>query len=133
MNKVILMGRLTRDPEIHVAQSEQPLTIAMFTLAVDRRNRNSEQIADFITCKAFGKTAEFAEKYLAKGTKILIEGRWQTGSYKNKDGQTVYTNECIVDQMEFAESKKTETEEKPQTDADGFMKVADDDEGLPFV
>ena len=108
MNKVILMGRLTRDPEVRYSQGEQPMAIARYSLAVDRRfNRNSQdgQTADFINCVAFGRNGEFAEKYLHKGTKILAEGRIQTGSYTNKDGVKVYTTEVVVEEQEFAESK----------------------------
>ena len=106
MNKVILMGRLTRDPEIRYSQGENAMAIARYTLAVDRRfKRDGEQTADFISCLAFGKSAEFAEKYLHQGTKILIEGRIQTGSYTNKEGQKVYTTEVVVESHEFAEGK----------------------------
>ncbi len=111
MNKVILMGRLTRDPEVRYSQGgEAPLTIARYSLAVDRRqNRNNAdgQTADFINCVAFGRSAEFAEKYLRKGTKIAITGRIQTGSYTNKDGVKVYTTEVVVEDQEFAESKNS--------------------------
>ena len=106
------------------------MAVARFTLAVDRRyKKDGEQSADFITCVAFGKNGEFVEKYLKKGTKIALDGHWQTGSFTNKDGQKVYTNDCVVDSMEFAESKKSET-----TQNDGFMDVPDnvEDEGLPF-
>ena len=122
MNIVILMGRLTKDPECRWSQDGEKCT-ARFTIAVDRIKKDE---ADFINCTAFGKTAEFAEKYLVKGTKIALEGRWQTGSYE-KDGKKVYTNECIVDRCEFAESKKTEN----KTD-DGFMPIPEGD-ALPFV
>ena len=107
MNKVILMGRLTRDPEIRYAQ-DNSLPVARFTLAVDRRFKrdNSQQTADFINCVAFGKTAEFLEKYARKGTKFVVEGRIQTGSYTNKDGQKVYTTDVVCENVEFAESKK---------------------------
>lgn len=110
MNKVILMGRLTRDPEVRYSQGEQPLAIARYTLAVDRRqsrnnNNGDEQNADFISCVAFGRTGEFAEKYLRKGTKIAITGRIQTGSYTNKDGVKVYTTEVVVEDHEFCEGK----------------------------
>lgn len=105
MNKVILMGRLTRDPEVRYTASQ--MAVANYTLAVDRRRRSDsqEQQADFIRCTAFGKGAEFAEKYLHKGTKIAVSGRIQTGSYTNQEGQTVYTTDVIVDDQEFAESK----------------------------
>lgn len=130
MNKVILIGRLTRDPEVRYSAGDNSMAVARFTLAVDRRyKKDGEQSADFITCVAFGKNGEFVEKYLKKGTKIALDGHWQTGSFTNKDGQKVYTNDCVVDSMEFAESKKSET-----TQNDGFMDVPDnvEDEGLPF-
>ena len=136
MNKVILMGRLVRDPEVRYTQGNQPMAVAKFTLAVDRRvKKEQEQSADFISCTAFGKVADFIEKYIKKGTKVVLEGRWQTGSYKNKDGATVYTNDCVVDSLEFAESKRAdEPQAQPQTDADGFMNIPDDiAEELPFV
>ena len=105
MNKVILMGRLTRDPEVRYSQGENSLAIARYTLAVDRRfKRQGEQDADFIPCVAFGKSAEFAEKYLRQGIKIAVTGRIQTGSYTNREGQKVYTTEVIVEESEFAES-----------------------------
>ena len=106
MNKVILMGRLTRDPEVRYSQGEQATAIARYTLAVDRRfKRDGDQTADFIGCVAFGKLGEFAEKYLRKGTKVVVTGRIQTGSYTNKDGQKVYTTDVVVEEQEFAESK----------------------------
>ena len=108
MNKVILMGRLTRDPEVRYSQGEQPMAIARYSLAVDRRfNRNSQdgQTADFINCVAFGRQGEFAEKYLKQGTKIVISGRIQTGSYTNRDGVKVYTTDVVVEEQDFAESK----------------------------
>lgn len=147
MNKVILMGRLTRDPEIRYSQGERSMAIARFTLAVDRRRRNSdnnsEQTADFITCVAFDRQAEFAEKYLHQGIKMLVTGRIQTGSYTNKEGQKVYTTEVMVDEMEFAESKASAESSgytapsRPAPSAaagDGFMNIPDgvEDEGLPF-
>ena len=103
MNKVILMGRLTRDPEVRYSQGEQATAVARYTLAVDRRGRNQENSADFIQCVAFGKAAEFAERYLHKGTKIVLTGRIQTGSYTNKDGATVYTTDVVADRVEFLE------------------------------
>ncbi|MBE5940335.1 MAG: single-stranded DNA-binding protein [Lachnospiraceae bacterium] len=112
MNKVILMGRLTRDPEIRYTQAETPVAIARFTLAVDRRNRNAnngEANADFINCVAYGSVATFIEKYAFKATKLIIEGRIQTGSYTNKDNQKVYTTDVIIENCEFAESKSTQT------------------------
>ncbi len=109
MNKVILMGRLTREPDIRYSQGERQMAIARYTLAVDRRVRTSanggEQAADFISCVAFDRAAEFAEKYLHQGTKILVSGRIQTGSYTNRDGQKVYTTDVIIEEQEFAESK----------------------------
>lgn len=107
MNKVILMGRLTRDPDVRYSQGDSSMAIARYTLAVDRRfNRNNEeQSADFISIVAFGKAGEFAEKYLHKGTKVVVTGRIQTGSYTNKDGQKVYTTDVVAEDQEFAESK----------------------------
>lgn len=140
MNKVILSGRLTRDPEIRYSQGENAMAVARFTLAIDRRikREGNEQTADFISCVAFGKTAEVAEKYCKQGTKLMIEGRWQTGSYTNKDGNKVYTNDCMVENLEFAESKAASQGDSsrpaPPTDSDGFMNIPDgvEDEGLPF-
>jgi len=101
MNKVILMGRLTRDPEVRYSQGERSMAIARYTLAVDRRGRrnqdNNEQTADFINCVAFDRAGEFAEKYFRQGMRVLISGRIQTGSYTNRDGQKVYTTEVIID------------------------------------
>ena len=133
MNKVLLIGRLTKDPDVRYTQEQT--AVAKFTLAVDNiRKKDDEHSADFISCTAFGKNGEFAEKYLFKGTKIALEGRWQTGSYTNKEGKKIYTNDCIVERMEFVESKKDgQTEKDPQTDDDGFMKVDDEiDDELPF-
>lgn len=137
MNKWIGVGRLCRDPEVRYTQGADSKAVAKFTLAVDRKfHREGEQSADFISCTAFGKTAEFAEKYLKQGTKVVAEGRWQTGSYKNKDGQTVYTNDCLIESLEFAESKKAEgneSQEQSQTNANDFMNVSDGlVEDLPF-
>lgn len=140
MNKVILMGRLTRDPAVNYTQTASGSSaIARYTLAVDRRfRRDSEQSADFINCVSFGKTAEFAEKYLRQGTKIVVVGRIQTGSYTNKDGQKVYTTDIIVEECEFAESKNSlqQNQSKPQPapeNADGFMNIPDGiDSELPF-
>lgn len=106
MNKVILMGRLTRDPEVRYLTGDKPMAVARYTLAVDRRTK--EGSADFIQCKAFDKKAEFAEKYLSKGIKIVVAGRIQTGSYVNRDGVTVNTFEVVVDECEFAESRKAD-------------------------
>jgi len=144
MNKVILMGRLTKDPDIRYSGAENNMAVARYTMAVDRRfKKDNEQGADFISCVAFGKTAEFAEKYLRKGTKILVEGRIQTGSYTNKDGQKVYTTDVVVENSEFAESKAasggTDYNTQPMPEpvssmgAD-FMNIPDgvEDEGLPF-
>ena len=134
MNKVILMGRLTKDPDVRYTQGSPSMAIAKFTLAVDRKvKKEKEQNADFISCTAFDKTAEFVEKYLAKGTKIVAEGRWQTGSYKNKDGQTVYTNECLIESLEFAESKKTDGQAQAQSNDGEFMNIPEGiEEELPF-
>ncbi len=149
MNKVILMGRLTRDPDIRYSQGENNTAIARYTLAVDRRfQRNGEQTADFISCVAFGKSAEFAEKYLKKGTKIAITGRIQTGSYTNKDGAKIYTTDVVVEEQEFAESKNAAQsgsvdggysgQDIPHptpsaASGDGFMTVPDGvEDQLPF-
>lgn len=138
MNRVILMGRLAKDPDVRYSQGEKPMAIARYTLAVDRKfKRDGEPNADFINCIAFGKNGEFAEKYLHKGIKILVEGRWQSGSYTNRDGQKVYTNDCVIESCEFAESKNASQSERPQTapqtDSDGFMSIPDGiDEELPF-
>lgn len=139
MNKVILMGRLTRDPEVRYSQGDTPTAIARYTLAVDRRARkDGEASADFISCVAFGKSAEFAEKYLHKGTKLVITGRIQTGSYTNKDGQKVYTTDVVVEDQEFAESKAAasgnqEGNSQPAASGDGFMNIPEGmDEELPF-
>jgi single-strand DNA-binding protein len=149
MNKVILMGRLTRDPEVRYSAGDNQMAIARYTLAVDRRfNRNnSEQTADFIPCVAFGKAGEFAEKYFRKGMKIAVTGRIQTGSYTNKEGQKVYTTEVVIEEQEFAESKNASSgavggfgsgsmPEAPnnQDVSDDFMNVPDGiDEELPFA
>ena len=147
MNKVILMGRLTRDPEVRYSSGENALAIARYTLAVDRRfQKDNEASADFIGCVAFGKGGEFAEKYLRQGTKIVVTGRIQTGSYTNREGQKVYTTEVVVEDQEFAESKaasqnnsQTSAGNRQQppppmpTDKDGFMQIPDGiDEELPF-
>lgn len=136
LNKVILIGRLTKDPDVRYTQGNEPLCIARYNLAVDRKIKKDEEAnADFISCVAFGKSAEFAEKYLAKGIKIAISGRIQTGSYTNKEGQKIYTTDVVVEEQEFAESKKKDEEqqEKAQESSDGFMNLppgAEDD--LPF-
>lgn len=136
MNKVILMGRLTRDPDIRYSTGDNPIAIARYNLAVDRRfSKENEQSADFISCVSFNKNAEFAEKYLRQGTKIAVTGRIQTGSYTNKDGQKVYTTDVVVEECEFAESKKAAEAAKPApASGDGFMNIPDgvEDEGLPF-
>lgn len=140
MNRTILMGRLTRDPEIRYSQGNNPMAIAKYSLAVPRRfKREGEPDCDFINCVAFGKLAEFAEKYLHKGIKIAVEGRWQTGSYTNKDGNKVYTNDCVVESQEFAESKNASQESAGGFSSvnhnpdDGFMNIPDGiDEELPF-
>lgn len=141
MNKVILMGRLTRDPEVKYTQGENTMAIARYTLAVDRRfKRDGEAAADFINCVAFGRQAEFAEKYLRQGIRIVVTGRIQTGSYTNRDGNKVYTTDVVVEEQEFAESKNAQNHAagqaaagKPQVDPDGFMNIPDGiDEELPF-
>ena len=136
MNKVILMGRLTRDPEIRYSQGDKPMAIARISLAVDRKFKQEGQpTADFINCIAFGKTAEVIEKYVAKGTKIAVVGRIQTGSYTNKDGQKVYTTDVVIDSQEFCEGKKETQETAPSApvDKDGFMNIPDGiDSELPF-
>ncbi len=148
MNRVILMGRLTRDPDVRYSQNaDGSMAVARYTLAVDRRRTrtadSNEQTADFISCVAFGRSGEFAEKYLHQGTKIVVSGRIQTGSYTNKDGQKVYTTDVVVDDQEFAESKSSQgmdssyvpSRPTPQAPAgDGFMNIPDgvEDEGLPF-
>lgn len=135
MNKVILMGRLTRDPQVSYSNTANgQMAIARYNLAVDRRAKKEEQSADFISCVCFGKTAEFAEKYLRQGTKIAVEGRIQTGSYTNKDGVKVYTTDVVVDNTEFAESKNADKQTQSQIADDGFMTIADnlEGDGLPF-
>ena len=144
MNKVVLMGRLTRDPEVRYSQGENALAIARYTLAVDRRfKRDGEQTADFINCVVFGKSAEFTERYFRQGMRVVVCGRIQTGSYTNRDGVKVYTTEVVVEEQEFAESKaaaENHTAASPapqpapqQNQADGFMNIPDGiDEELPF-
>jgi single-strand DNA-binding protein len=126
MNHVSLIGRLTKEPNVTYSQGTESMCIARYTLAVDRRGKkqDGQPTADFISCVAFKNNAEFAEKYLRQGTKIAVEGRIQTGSYKNKDGQTVYTTDVIIDDQEFCESKGTHPQEAQQTD--GFVSVPDD-------
>ena len=149
MNKVILMGRLTRDPEVRYSAGENATAVARYTLAVDRRFRRdgSDQTADFIGCVAFGRSAEFAEKYFRQGLKVVVTGRIQTGSYTNKDGVKVYTTDVVVEDQEFAESKNASgapaeggysapAPSRPTPSAasgDGFMNIPDGiDEELPF-
>ena len=151
MNKVILMGRLTRDPEVRYSAGENALAIARYTLAVDRRfRRDGEATADFISCVVFGRGAEFAEKYFHQGIRIVVSGRIQTGSYTNKDGNRVYTTDVVVEEQEFAESKAAASEnagggyqqagaaaptrpEPTQAAGDGFMNIPDAiEEELPF-
>ena len=152
MNKVILMGRLTRDPEIRYTAGDNPTAVARYTLAVNRKyKREGEAAADFVPCIAFGKTAEIAEKYLSQGSKILISGHIQTGSYTNREGQKVYTTEVVVEDQEFAESKNASEQHAggfgggysapapapapapSAASADGFMNIPDGiDEELPF-
>ncbi|MCD8083901.1 MAG: single-stranded DNA-binding protein [Clostridiales bacterium] len=159
MNRVILMGRLTRDPELRYSQGDNSMAIARFTVAVDRRGRRNQdggdqqQTADFIGCTAFGRTAEFIQKYFTQGRRILLQGRIQTGSYTNREGQRVYTTDVIVDEVEFCDSKNSEggaagssynnnynnyqqTSRPAPSSAigDGFMNIPDgvEDEGLPF-
>ncbi len=158
MNRVILMGRLTRDPEVRYSQGENSMAIARFTVAVDRRGRKGQdnggeqQTADFIGCTAFGRTAEFVQKYFTQGRRILLQGRIQTGSYTNREGQRVYTTDVIVDDVEFCDNKSSESNaaggynnnyggyqptSRPAPSSaigDGFMNIPDgvEDEGLPF-
>jgi len=150
MNRVILMGRLTRDPEVRHSSGERSMAIARYTLAVDRRGRRTqngdgnEQTADFIPCVAFDRAGEFAEKYFRQGMRVLVSGRIQTGSYTNREGQRVYTTEVVVDDQEFADSKGVSNNDggysaaaRPTPDTamtDGFMNIPDgvEDEGLPF-
>ncbi|MCI8300618.1 single-stranded DNA-binding protein [Lachnospiraceae bacterium] len=145
MNKVILMGRLTRDPDVRYSQGEQATAVARYTLAVDRRFKRDgdQQTADFINCVAFGRSGEFAEKYFHKGIKVAVTGRIQTGSYTNQEGQKVYTTDVVVEEQEFAESKAASEQSggfqpmgRPEPSAaagDGFMNIPDGiDEELPF-
>lgn len=150
MNKVIIAGRLTRDPDVRYSQGENSTAIARYTLAVDRRRqRDGDATADFVNCVAFGKLGEFAEKYCRKGTKLLIVGHIQTGSYTNRDGQKVYTTDVVVEEQEFAESKAVSDSHVSHAasapsmgapapapaaaSADGFMNIPDGiDEELPF-
>lgn len=144
MNKWIGMGRLTRDPEIRYTQGNDPMCVARYTLAVDRRvKKDGQDNADFINCVAFGKAGEFVEKYCKKGTKLAVSGRIQTGSYTNRDGQKVYTTDVMIEEQEFAESKSsqqggqknTAPQQKEEADMDGFMNIPDgiEEEELPFA
>ena len=143
MNKVVLMGRLTRDPEVRYTQGDNSMAIARYTMAVDRRfKREGEATADFVSCVAFGKAGEFAEKYFRQGLKVIISGRIQTGSYTNKEGKKVYTTDVVIEEQDFAESKGVAKESnqgnaqaavQPTEDADGFMNIPEGiDEELPF-
>ena len=151
MNNIILMGRLTRDPEVRYSNGENATAIARYSLAVDRRfKREGQPDADFFDCVCFGKSAEFAEKYLHKGTKMVIQGRLENDNYTDRDGKMVYRNRIVVESQEFAESKKAAGENAaaasanapapkaaaaaPEVDANGFMNIPDDiDEELPFA
>lgn len=140
MNRVILMGRLTRDPDIRYTSGENSMAVARYTLAIDRTTKKQdEQSADFVSCVAFSKAAEFAEKYFRQGMRVLVSGRLQTSSYTNREGQKIYTTDVILDSQEFADSKGENTggrskKQETNVDADGFMNIPDgvDDEGLPF-
>lgn len=140
MNKVTLIGRLTRDPEVRYTQGDNLMAIARFSLAVPRKIKQENQPdCDFINCVSFGKSAEFAERYFRKGIKIAVTGRIQTGNYTNKDGVKVYTTDVIIEEQEFCESKNVNqsNEDKPQqqsmVDSNGFMNIPDGiDEELPF-
>ena len=145
MNKVILMGRLTRDPEVRYSQGAESMAIARYTLAVNRRSgKDNDQSADFISCVAFGRAGEFAEKYLRQGTKLVVTGRIQTGSYTNRDGNKVYTTDVVIEDQEFAESKNSQSGgnggsyqgnsyQSGSVGGDGFMNIPDGiDEKLPF-
>lgn len=148
MNKAILMGRLTRDPNVRYSpgnNTQESVCVARYTLAVDRRgSKEGQQSADFISCVAFGRAGEFAEKYLRQGTKIAVCGRIQTGSYTNRDGQKVYTTDVVVEEQDFAESKRESERaqqggqsqqgyDAPPAAGDGFMNIPDGiDEELPF-
>lgn len=139
MNTVIMMGRLTKDPEVRYSQNQNNTAVASFSLAVDRKfKREGEPSADFFNCTAFNKTAEFVEKYFSKGKKILLTGSIQNDNYTNKDGQKVYATKIIVENVEFAESKNAEAptgaQAEPKADSDGFMNVPEGDlDDLPFA
>lgn len=129
MNRAILMGRLTRDPELRYSTGERQMAIARYTLAVARKVKTNDTEADFINCIAFGKSAEFVEKYFRQGQRVLIEGRLQTGSYTNKEGQKVYTTDIVVETQEFADGKNGDTAKN----TDDFMPVDEmNEDGLPF-
>ena len=130
MNRVVLMGRLTKEPELRYTQGETSTAVARYTLAVDRRGK--EKQADFIPCVAFGKAGEFAQKYFTKGQRVLVSGRIQTGSYTNKDGQKVYTTDVIVDDQEFADGKKEAGESEKQSTGDWMDVPMFDDDAIPF-
>lgn len=136
MNKVILMGRLTRDPEVRYSAGDNSTAVARYTLAVNRRfKRDNEPTADFVPCVAFGKAAEFAEKWFRQGMQVTISGRIQTGSYTNREGRKVYTTEVVLEEQEFAESKRDGNAPAPQhADAgDGFMNIPDGiEDNIPF-
>lgn len=137
MNKVILMGRLVRDPEVRYTSGETAMAVARYTLAIARKGKKSqdgkENSADFINCVAFGKLGEFAEKYLRQGLRIALTGHIQTGSYTNRDGQKVYTTDVIVEEQEFADGKRDESGAGQSSVGDGFMNESlGDDENLPF-
>lgn len=142
MNRVILMGRLTRDPEVRYSQGEKAMAIAKYTLAVDRRGKksseNNEQTADFINCVAFDRAGEFTEKYFRQGMRVLVSGRIQTGSYTNKEGKKVYTTDVIMDEQDFADSEnasgQTQRPALGNTFQDGFVNIPDgvEDPDLPF-
>lgn len=137
MNKIILMGRLTRNPEVRYSQGQNSMAIATFSVAVNRKfKRENEPEADFFNCTAFGKQAEFVEKYLKQGTKILLSGRVQNDNYTNKEGHKVYSTRIMAEEIEFAESKGnsnagTQQSTQPQFNPDGFMQIANEEE-LPF-
>lgn len=137
MNKVILMGRLTRDPEVRYSQGERSMAIAKYTLAIDRRKtqQNTDPGADFLNCVAFDRAGEFAEKYFRQGLRVLVSGHLQTGSYTNKDGQKVYTTDVIIESQEFADGRRDGSGSgSRESRDDGFMNIPDnvEDEGLPF-
>lgn len=133
MNIVVLMGRLTKDPETRYTQGAEPMAVTRYTLAVDRRFKQGDQTADFISCVCFRKAAEFAEKYFRQGMRVTVSGRIQTGSYTNKDGQKVYTTEVVVDNQEFADAKREEKKQDPEIPENDFVGVPEGfEEELPF-